>query len=72
MPVPLLDAKAAPKDAALWLEMIREQGRTHNAGPPSGRLHGRLTATCCVIRVLALFGDAACAANPRLYRPSVV
>jgi len=33
MPVPLLDAKAAPKGAALWLEMIQEQGRAHDPGP---------------------------------------
>ena len=34
MPVPLLDAKAAPEGAALWLEMIREQGRAYNPSPP--------------------------------------
>jgi len=43
MPVALLDAKAAPKGAALWLEMIQQQGRALNPGPPSGRLYGRLT-----------------------------
>lgn len=45
MPVPLLDANAAPKGAALRLEMIQEQGRTYTPNPPSGRLHGRLTRT---------------------------
>jgi hypothetical protein len=33
MPVALLDAKAAPKGAALWLGMIQEQGRARNPGP---------------------------------------
>jgi len=33
MPVPLLDARVAPKGAALWLEMIQEQGRAHNPSP---------------------------------------
>jgi hypothetical protein len=33
MPVPLLKVKAAPKGAALWPQMIQEQGRAHNPGP---------------------------------------
>ena len=29
-----LDAKAAPKGAALWLEVIQGQGRAHDPSPP--------------------------------------
>jgi hypothetical protein len=45
MPVPLLNANAAPAGAALWLQMIQEQGGADNSPMPSGQLHGRLTGT---------------------------
>jgi len=40
MPVPLLNAKAAPEGAVLWLQMIQEQGRGRqlpNALRPASR-----------------------------------
>ena len=42
---PLLNAKAAPKGAGLWLQMVAEQDSPRNSGNHSGRLHGRLTGT---------------------------
>ena len=45
MPVPLLNAKAAPEGAVLWLQMIQEQNWADNSPRLSGRLHGRLTGT---------------------------
>jgi len=35
MPVPFLDANAARKGTAPWLEMTQEQGGTYNASPPA-------------------------------------
>jgi len=45
MPVPLLNAEAAPEGAVLWLQMIQEQNWADNSPKLSGRLHGRLTST---------------------------
>lgn len=45
MPLDTLNANAAPKGAALWLQMIQAPGRAHNLSHHSGRLHGRLTRT---------------------------
>ena len=45
MPVLLLNARAAPEGAALWLQMIAEQDSPHKPGSHSCRFHGRLTST---------------------------
>ena len=45
MPVPLLNASAAPEGAVLWLQMIQEHNWADSSPRLSGRLHGRLTGT---------------------------
>ena len=45
MSVPLLNAKAAPEGAALWLQTVQDQDRRHKTGLPSGRYQRPLTGT---------------------------
>ena len=50
----LPNAKAAPKGAALWLQMIAAQNSPHKPGSHSCRFHGRLTGTAVVISTTLL------------------
>jgi len=40
MPVPLFDAKAAPKGVALSLEITQGKRRTYNSSPPEAGFMG--------------------------------